>query len=339
MVHFDQATGALGLPLWASAALAVVLLVLAVMAVVRTGAIRTVFALAGLAIAGSAVWGGAIVLDRMAANERAVERRAFEQRAQDLITRSMLPNSPLSCLDDIVGEHVTLGCERVVFATPESVAAAVAYTHARLSLLVDGLDAAGRADDIAYEATLNLLRRGLEGDRYGIVAHVLMQQANCTAEQCEALALLRDPNKVRANLHDKTFDTLVGRYAANWAHPRGAPVAEAPNAGTSSAVAAAGTPTTPPAIGAPVASRYEFPSSNSIPPVSIMNSEPAQTPNPAATSASAPARTTGSQREPRRPPGVRPAAAARSEAAPAPVQLAPWSAYEDWSYVQCVACI
>jgi hypothetical protein len=326
MIQFDHATGTLVLPIWGSAALAAVFVALAVIAVVRTGAIRTAFAIAILGLAGYAAWIGSSFVDRVgagsASNHRFDERRAFELRAQDLVARAFAPGSTLSCLDDTAGEQVAQGCEKVLFGSPESVSAAVSYVHARLSLLVDGLDAASRGDDMAYEATLSLLRRGLEVDRFGIVAHVFLQLSNCTPEQCEALALLRDPNKVRVNLQEKTFDALVARHSPTWSQPRTGPVAEMPKLPAGNGTTAS----TSAATGTPVASKYDFPSSNSIPPVSIMNTEPAASPPSASTTASAPAQQSG-PREPRRPPGVRHAAPApRNEAAPAPVQLAPSAA-------------
>lgn len=322
MIQFDHATGTLVLPIWASAAVAAVFVALAVVAVVRTGAIRTAFALAILGLAGYAAWIGTSFVDRIGdgatASNRFDERRAFEQRAQDLVARAFAPGSTLSCLDETAGEQVAQGCEKVLFASPENVSAAVSYVHARLSLLVDGLDAASRGDDTAYEATLNLLRRGLEVDRFGIVAHVFLQLSNCTPEQCEALALLRDPNKVRVNLQEKTFDGLVARHAPNWSQPSSNSLSEAPKPGSNGTTASTSAPS-----GTPVSSKYDFPSADSIPPVSIMNSEPATPPPSASTTASAPAQR-AAPREPRRPPGVRPAKPApRSEAAPAPVQLAP----------------
>src|SRR5690606_15077840 len=108
------------------------------------------------------------------------------------------------------------GCERVIFGSPQNVAAAVAYVSARVALLVEGLDAAERTSNDGYESALSSLRRGFEADHFGIVAHVLSQQAGCEPENCEALALLPDPNKVRVNLQDKTFDAIVGRHVAAW---------------------------------------------------------------------------------------------------------------------------
>jgi hypothetical protein len=316
MVQFDPATGSLLLPVWVAATLAALMVALAILAITRSGAIRTLSALVGLAIVGYAGWAGSMMIERFGMNDRAAELRAFEQRAQGLLARAMQPGSSLSCLDQGSNEQVTLGCERVVFGSADNVAAAVGYVGARLAMLVDGLDAAARAGDASYDNVVHQLRGGLENDPFGIVAHVLLQQANCKPEQCEALALLRDPNKVRVHLQDKTFDVLVTRHSATWGQNR--PMADAAR-GTNAVV----NPAPSSVAGAPVGSKYEFPSSASIPPVSIMNSEPAQ---PATSAAASPAAT--APREPRRPLGLRTAPAARAAAQepPAPVQLAPGTA-------------
>ena len=47
----------------------------------------------------------------------------------------------------------------------------MAYVDARLALLADGLDLAAR--DPRYAASIERLRRAIESDRYGLVAHVL----------------------------------------------------------------------------------------------------------------------------------------------------------------------
>jgi hypothetical protein len=108
---------------------------------------------------------------------------------------------------------------------------------------------------------------GLEADRYGIVAHVMLQRDNCAADECDDLGLLRDPNRVRTNLQEKPFNALVAKYAPSWATMRLGPVADFSRA----------LPATVPGgpTGVPVSSKYEFPSSSSIPPVNIMSSESA----------------------------------------------------------------
>ena len=319
MLQFDPTTGSLLLPIWVAATLAALLVALAVMALIRSGAIRTISVLVALGVISYAGWIGSTVLDRVAVPDRNTELRAYEARAHNLMARAMQPGSTLACLDQPMSEQLTLGCERAVFGSAENVAAAVSFVSARVALLVDGLDAAGRSGDASFDSTINTVRNGLEGDPFGIVAYVFLQQANCVVEQCEALTLLRDPNKVRVHLQDKTFDTLVTRYSATWGQARPLTENGRPSASAAPAVAAGAGP------GGPVSSKYEFPSSNSIPAVSIMNSEPGQA--TASTLATAPG-AASPPREPRRPPGVRAAPATRAAAeqpaqAPAPVQLAP----------------
>ena len=73
-----------------------------------------------------------------------------------------------------------------------------------------------RARTSTYDSALNVLRRGLEADRFGVVAYVMAQQPNCLPQQCEMLALLRDANNVRVNLQDKPFEALVAKYSPQW---------------------------------------------------------------------------------------------------------------------------
>ena len=70
-----------------------------------------------------------------------------------------------------------------------------------------------------------------------------------------------------ANLRDHTFEEQVKKYTASWNAPRPA----------DGVVAAVGPPVALPGAAAPgtVAPRYDFPSSKSIPPVSIMAPEAA----------------------------------------------------------------
>jgi hypothetical protein len=188
----------------------------------------------------------------------------------------------LGCLGGMAGEQVEAACERAVFATPDAVASAVNYVAAQIAFVSEALDAE-RRNNADYDALVTPMLRGLEADRYGIVAHVMLQRDNCAADECDDLGLLRDPNRVRANLQEKPFNALVAKYAPSWATMRLGPVAD-----FSRALPAAipGGPT-----GVPVSSKYEFPSSSSIPPVNIMGTEsPASAAAPAsAGNANAPA--------------------------------------------------
>jgi hypothetical protein len=217
--------------------------------------------IAGFVLAALAVLA---VIEQLSLSERAAARRALLARDAEL-TRSMLaPGSALACLDAGAGEAVETACEKVVFASAQSAASAVAYMAARLKLLADAA-----AVDADLSATLASTRRAVALDRYGIAAHVLATRDGCTADKCAAFALVDDASALKANLRAQVFDQYVSRYAANWNKP--APSAEKPPPAVSAAPAAAGaTPTAAVKAGEP----WDFPSAASIPPVSIMNAEP-----------------------------------------------------------------
>lgn len=199
------------------------------------------------------------------------ERRALELRATELNGQALMPGSPLACLDGFAGESVEAACEKVLFATPSAVAAASSYIAARLTLLAD-IAVYGQRGGSSLDGVLSPLRRSLETDRFGFVAHVLALRDGCTSGNCKTLALLRDPSRVRANISGQTLDRYVDRYAAAWAQGSDGPVADA---NSSAQMAAAGQPG---AAGGPgqrkVMVDIDFPTAASIPAVSIMNPKP-----------------------------------------------------------------
>jgi hypothetical protein len=253
----------------ALAALFVVVIVIALRRAASGGGARVLIPLTAIAVAAIAVIG---VLERMATNERMAEQRALLSRHTQLSLSAVAPGSALSCLDGVAGEQIETACEKAVFADAQSAASAVAYIGARLSLLSDAFAAAQRGSP-DLKAIFASTRRAIELDRYGIAAHVLAERDGCTAERCAAFAMLQDTGALKANLKVHAFDTYVGRYAADWGKKE--PAADKqPQAALSapSPVASAGPESVP--TGHPVDSRYDFPSSASIPPVSIMNAEP-----------------------------------------------------------------
>lgn len=209
----------------------------------------------------------------------------------------------LSCLDEIAGETVVAACERALFSSPEATAAAVSYVAGQLArLAAQGGTASTAAPGI------RALRRGLERDRYGLVAHVLATRDGCTAASCSAFQFFSDPSKIAANINARTYDSLVGRHVLTWGAGAVAPALGALQAAPEEAPT--GKPTS-----------ADFPTSDSIPPVSIMNPEPpsASTPNPGVASQSAPP--AGQAQMPRPAP---PAAKRSSRPEPvAPMQLTP----------------
>jgi hypothetical protein len=207
--------------------------------------------------------------------DMAVERRALQAREAGLAAHALAPGSPLACLDGDAGDRVETACEKALFASPETTAAAVTYVTARLSLLSD----ARALDDPELTATVAGLRRALQLDRYGIAAHVLASRDGCTVESCQAFAWVDDPTALKANLKARAFNGYVQRYETAWKAGPAKP-----------AVATAAPPAEPaapevPAIQPSFSSRYDFPSSDSIPAVSIMNKEPPRPPEGATATA------------------------------------------------------
>lgn len=255
--------------------------------------------------------GGFAVLDHMTGDRRAAEHRALAARQDELTARALAPGSALSCLDAIAGDATETACEAQVFASPQSTAAAVAYIGARLSLLADA------KDKDAPQARFATARRAVELDRFGIAAHVLSERDGCSAVQCGGFALVTDSSMLRSNLKARTFDQYVSRHSVAWNAPAvpKAPAApemsQAPSAPAPAPATQAAVVTDP----RPVSPKYDFPSAASIPPVSIMNAEPAL-PKEAATAQAAAA--------PASPQPVQvPVPPRRPQAADAPADIAP----------------
>jgi hypothetical protein len=235
------------------------------------------------------------------------------EEAAPAAPRSLQVNASLpalSCIDDLAGETVLTACEKVLFGSSESVAAAVSYASARIGRLTALGDVASANRNMTPE--LQALRRSIERDRYGLVAYVLLVRDHCTPADCAAFRSLADRNQIVANMEERVYDGLVTRYSPSWNAPAQAP--------TPAALAGplAGFPASMP-TGRPT--NAEFPTAASTPPVSIMNPEPAQ---PAAARASAAAATPPT-------PAPKPAVAARKPApkprtVAAPVQIAPTAA-------------
>ena len=189
----------------------------------------------------------------------------------------------LSCLDGLAGDVVENACERSLFASADTVAAAVSYTADQITRL------AGYGDEAAANRSMTpelaALRRTVERDRYGFVARVLGVRDGCTPSDCAFFNSLSDHNQIAAAMSDRTYDGLVGRYASGWTAPTAAAgpgLASAPPTAAPVTV----TPQSKPVSG-------DFPSSTSIPPVNIMTPEPAPkpaaAPRPAAATVAAPA--------------------------------------------------
>ena len=184
----------------------------------------------------------------------------------------------------IAGEVLEDACEKALFATPEATAAAVSYIAAQLSLLASAGDHARRA---VPNSAMSQLRRAIEADPFGVVAHVLAVRDGCTPAHCGLFALLQDPSRVSANIAARVFEARLKSYAAAWPASSRRPVAS--NAPPAAAPQPAAAP------GPRVPNNLYFPSASSIPPVNIMTAEPAAPPPHDTTGA---AETPGSPRKP-----------------------------------------
>ena len=208
MLGVDTEIGTSALRLWVTAGSAALLVVLCGLTFVLPTT-RTAEAVRAILVAVGAVLGAAITWASFGGSSNAsVERRALELRVAELTARTLAPGSPLACLDALAGEKVETACEKAIFASPESVASATSYVAARLALLTDITAYAGRNG--ATIDAVQPLRRALETDRFGFLAHVLAVRDGCTSENCKTLALLRDPSQVRTNLSEATFNHCFG---------------------------------------------------------------------------------------------------------------------------------
>jgi hypothetical protein len=173
----------------------------------------------------------------------------------------------LSCIDDIAGETVLAACEKALFGSPEAAAAALSYAASQITRLTALGDVAAANNNMTPE--LQMLRRAVERDRYGLMAYVLAARDHCTPSDCAAFGALTDRHQIAANMDERAYDGLIARYAPSW----NAPATAAPVA-----VLAPSMPTGKP-------TNAEFPSAASTPPVSIMTPEPGTAPTPAQRSA------------------------------------------------------
>ncbi|WP_298260467.1 hypothetical protein [Bradyrhizobium sp.] len=218
---------------------------------------------------------------------------AEDDRASPIATSS-LPT--LACVDDLAGETVLTACEKAVFGSPESTAAALAYAARQITRLTSFGDVATADKNMTPE--IEALRHAVEHDRYGLMAQVMVVRDHCTPSDCAAFKSLTDRRRVSSNIEERTYDGLVGRYSITWnaapAVPAVPPVA----------ALIPGVPTGRP-------TNAEFPSAASTPPVSIMTPEPTTTSH---TSAAEPSpRPTASPR-----PAASSTAVAKRQATPRP---------------------
>src|SRR5579864_5349433 len=282
MVGVDPEMGSAVLRLWIAAGSAAVLVAICAVAYhgLRSNAARAGVVALGVIVGAAMTWA---LLAGPSAQDHGADRRALEMRAQELSTRAMAPGSALACLDAVAGETVDAACEKALFASPATVAAATSYAAVRLELLSD-MAAYVKRGGRDIDGALLPLRHSLETNAYGFLAHALAVRDGCTSQNCKALDVLHDARRVRANLSGQTLDRYLDRYLTAWAQqPDGpGPVADA---ATQSQPAPASQPGAP---GQRKVVNIDFPTAASIPPVSIMNPEPGTKSTPAPASAANP---------------------------------------------------
>jgi hypothetical protein len=206
----------------------------------------------------------------------------------------------LSCIDDLAGETVLAACEKALFGSADSAAAAVSYAASKVTRLTAFGDVA--AANRSMTPDLQALRRAIERDRYGLVAQALEARDHCTSSDCAAFRALTDSHQIAANMDARLYDGLISRYAPSWNAP---------------ATAGALAPSMP--TGKPT--NADFPTAASTPAVSIMTPEPGTSPSPRGSASAANAAS----------PSPRPASTAapavtkkpRPPRPPAPTQIAP----------------
>jgi hypothetical protein len=221
----------------------------------------------------------------------------------------------LACVDDLAGDTVLTACEKVLFGSAESTAAAISYAASQITRLTSLGDLATANRNLTPDT--EALRRAVERDRYGLMAYVLAARDHCTPTACPAFRSLGNNRQIASNMDDRVYEGLVIRYSPSWNAPP--PMATASLPGIPAAITQAMPPGKP--------TNADFPSAASTPPVNIMSPEPGSAPAPAARTAAAPLAIAP-------PPSARPAAAtappaAKKQAAPksarAPTPLAPSS--------------
>src|SRR6202048_4715076 len=183
-------------------------------------------------------------------------------------TRSSQPISvalpALSCIDDLAGDTVLTACEKGLFGSAESTAAALSYAASQITRLTAFGDVA--AANASMTPELQMVRRAVERDRYGLMAYVLAARDHCTPSDCAAFRALTDRNQIVANMNERTYEGVIVRYAPSW--------------NDTAAAATLATPEPSAPTGKPT--NAEFPTAASTPPVSIMTPEPGAATTPSA---------------------------------------------------------
>src|SRR6202166_1182894 len=196
----------MGLTLAAAAFFGIILLITLLRAEksVANGAL-TVITLLAIGIAAVATMRGFGPGDRGASGET----RSSQQ------TSAVLP--ALSCIDDLAGETVLTACEKALFGSAESTAAAVSYAASQVTRLTGFGDAT--AGDKVMSPELQAVRHAVEHDRYGLMAYVLAVRDHCTPSDCAAFRSLTDSRQIVANMNERSYDAMIAHYAPLWNAP------------------------------------------------------------------------------------------------------------------------
>lgn len=305
----DQIWRSPNLPLYLTLATAVFVGIVVLITLLRSersvaNGVLALITLIAIGVAGALTFGGA----GTATVPQQVEARPVQT--------ATAPLPQLACIDELAGDAVLAACEKSLFGSAESVAAAVAYAASQITLLTSLGDVATANKGAGSD--LLALRRAVERDRYGLMAYVLTVRDRCTPQSCRAFRSLTETRQIAANMEDRVYESLIMRYAASWTGPAQA-----------NGLMAALPPSMP--TGKPT--NADFPTSASTPPVSIMNPEPTVKPSPPA--AAAPTAPPARSATAAAPPAPAPAPAAAAKKPPpapkrpsttAPVQLAPSTA-------------
>jgi hypothetical protein len=306
----DQIWRSPNLPLYLTLATACFVGIIVLITLLRSersvaNGVLALITLLGVGVAGAATFGGLGTANVV---------QSTEARAVQTVTA---PLPQLSCIDELAGDVVLAACEKTLFGSAESVAAAVAYAASQITLLTSLGDVATANKGAGSD--LLALRRAVERDRYGLMAYVLMVRDRCTPAACRAFRSLTETRQIAANMEERAYESLIMRYAASWSAPQAAGMIAA----------------LPPSLPTGKPTNAEFPTSASTPPVNIMTPEPplgaAPKPSSAAAAPASPAAPRPAAATPPAPTQAQAAAkkpppAPKRPSSAAPVQLAPGAA-------------
>jgi hypothetical protein len=201
------------LPGWAFAAAGIAVVILFILMLRPRGesGVATLAQLALVAVVAGAAYFG---LKQFEDNSRFVERKAIEDRAATLLSAANQPGSVLGCLNIGAMSVLDEACEKTIFAEPQRVASAIGVTADRIALLNDATTFSAR--EPAFLDRFDHLRKSLEADPYGLVAHIFATEHKCLPDSCPRFRILKDTDKVKANLTSRKFDGLLTKYKASW---------------------------------------------------------------------------------------------------------------------------